>query len=82
MTANGISQAVARRAAEAGLGALNVHRFRHTFAHQWLAQGGQEGDLMHLAGWRSRSMLSRYAASAAADRARQAYASLSPGDRL
>jgi len=82
MTANGVSQAVARRAGEAGLGALNVHRFRHTFAHQWLAQGGQEGDLMHLAGWRSRSMLSRYAASAAADRARHAYVSLSPGDRL
>jgi len=27
-------------------------------------------------------MLSRYAASAAADRARHAYVSLSPGDRL
>jgi hypothetical protein len=24
--------------------------FRHTFAHEWLAQGGTETDLMRLAG--------------------------------
>jgi integrase len=41
------------------------HQFRHTFAHQWLAQGGGATDLMRLAGWKSRATLQRYGASAA-----------------
>jgi integrase len=41
------------------------HQFRHTFAHQWLAEGGAEVDLMCPVGWRSRAMVARYGASAA-----------------
>lgn len=81
LTTNGIAQMLRRRARTAGIDHLNPHRFRHSFAHNWLAQGGNEGDLMTLAGWTSRTMLGRYGASAAAERAIDAHADLFSGDR-
>lgn len=71
-----------KRGDQAGVAGVHPHRFRHTMAHVWLHMGGQEQDLMEIAGWRSRQMLGRYGKSAAAKRAADAHRRLKPGDRL
>lgn len=82
LTVSGAGKLLARRSEACGLGRIHPHQFRHTFAHMWLAAGGTETDLMRITGWKSRSMVDRYARSAGAERAREQHRKLSPGDRL
>ena len=72
MTASGIYQMIERRGREVGV-EVNPHKFRHTFSHNWLDNGGAEGDLMELNGWSSPQMLARYGRSARSARARRHY---------
>jgi integrase len=79
---SGITQMLRRRGKMAGIEGLHAHQFRHGFAHEWLAAGGQEQDLQRLAGWSSPAMLARYGRSMAEERARDAHKRFGLGDSL
>lgn len=83
LSVDGARDIVKERGRRAGLGDdVHPHRFRHSFAHDFLLAGGGERDLKRLAGWASDAMLERYGASAADMRAREAARRLRRGDRV
>lgn len=82
LSPDGARDRVRLRGEQAGIEGLHPHAFRHLFAHDFLLSGGQERDLMRLAGWSSPEMLSRYGASAADARAKSAAQQMKRGDRV
>lgn len=82
LTPDGARERMKVRGRQAGIEDLHPHRFRHTFAHDFLMNGGQERDLKRLAGWSSDVMLERYGASAADARAKAAAQRMKRGDRI
>lgn len=82
LSRDGLDDMLRVRARQAGVEGLHAHRFRHTWADRWLAAGGEGRDLMRLAGWSTDTMLDRYGASNAEQRARDAHRRLKLGDRL
>lgn len=82
MSADGIRWRMEVIGKAAGVEDVHPHAFRHTAAHRWLANGGQERDLMHIMGWRSDAMLQVYARSTAVERAHAAHRKLGLGDTL
>lgn len=82
MTASGIYQVIERRGLRVGIDGLHPHMLRHTWVHEMKKAGMADDEIMRAAGWRSRQMLARYAASTAAERARDSGRRLAPGDRL
>ena len=73
LTGSGLYRMLKRRAEQAGYEPdVHPHQFRHTFANDWLAGDGSEGDLMRLMGWTDRSMLDLYAKDMQMQRAIQA----------
>lgn len=82
VTDDGIRWRLEELGKAAGVADLHPHALRHTFAHRWLANGGQERDLMHLAGWRSDAMLQVYARSTAVSRAHDAHRRMRKDDQL
>ena len=82
LTDEGVKQMLKRRGDVAGIPNLHAHRFRHTLAHTWQLNAGNETDLMRIMGWKSREMLGRYGASAADQRAHASARALHLGDRL
>lgn len=82
LSTSGFAQMLRRRCDQAGIERLHPHQLRHTAAHHAAKSGLGDSDMMRVFGWRSRQMLNRYGASAADERARDAYKRLAPGDRL
>jgi site-specific recombinase XerD len=82
LSPDGARERMKVRGEQAGIKDLHPHRFRHSWAHDYLMAGGQERDLKRLAGWTSDVMLERYGASAADARAKAAAQRMKRGDRV
>jgi integrase/recombinase XerC len=61
---------------------MHPHQLRHAFAITWLAEGGNENELMLVARWKSRTMIDHHTKATAVEHARASHARLSSADRI
>jgi integrase/recombinase XerD len=76
----GLRYALMGRAEDAGLTGFHLHKLRHSFADRWLSQGGSEGGLQAIAGWKDPAMVRRYSKARQAARAIEESRRLGLGD--
>lgn len=79
---NGVKIMLKRRGELAGIPHMHAHRLRHTLAHTWQLEHGNESDLMAIMGWKSPEMLRHYGKSAAAERAQNTHRTMRLGNRI
>ncbi len=83
ISAHGIQCLIERLKQRAGVkGNGSVHRFRHTFALNFLRGGGNPRELQYLLGHTSIDMSMRYVAALGAEDALRAHEKASPVDRM
>lgn len=82
LTPSGLYQTVVERGKRAGVQGTKTHRHRHTWATHMLQANVSESDLMLLAGWSESSMVRRYTAASATERAIATARRVAIGDRL
>ena len=82
LTASGIQQIVRRISKRALAKVCGPHMFRHTFASNFLLNGGQEFELQRLLGHSSLKIVQEYVQATQDIRALKAHQMFSPVDRL
>lgn len=82
LTGRGVAVVMTRRCRMAGVESIHPHSLRHLWAHDQLAAGVGESAVELLAGWTSPTMIRRYGASLAVERAIDASRAKARGNRF
>lgn len=82
LTRKGVPSILAKRCADAGVGHIHPHQFRHTLAHLAKKAGMSDESLMSLAGWSDASSLRRYGEHLRTERALASYDDVNPMEGL
>lgn len=82
VTNKGLNTILRLRAERAGVKGFHPHRLRHSWADRGKTAGISDEDMMMLGGWTDPTVMRRYAAARAADRALAAYDRAKPMEGL
>lgn len=82
VTVKGMNSLLKNRATKAGVKNLHPHRLRHAFADRAKSAGLSDEDVMTLGGWTDPTVMRRYGAARAVDRALANYEAANPMEGL